>query len=139
MEEKQPKWLERLSTFKNAITRLAEVVELRKLRPLNQFECDSLIKRFEFSYEMAWKLMMSYEKDNGITELLGSRDVVRQACRMSLIDNGEAWLEMVDDRNKTSHLYDEEMASDVIDEIVNTYYPLFIELQERMDGTAKKR
>ena len=41
---------------------MAEVVELSKQRTLNQFERDSLVKRFEFSYEMAWKLMMSFEK-----------------------------------------------------------------------------
>lgn len=133
MNKITPKWLDRLNTFKNAIRRLAEVIDLSNERKLNQFEYDSLIKRFEFSFEMAWKLMMSYEKDNGVAELHGSKDVVRQAYRMSIITNGEAWLEMIDDRNKTSHLYDEEMASDVIDEIIHTYYPLFIELQNKMD------
>lgn len=139
MEEKQPKWIDRLSYFKNAITRLSEVIEIYKQRPLNSFENDSLIKRFEFTYEMAWKLMMSYEKENGITEIIGSKDVVRKAFAMSLIDNGEAWLEMIDDRNKTSHLYDEEMAVDVIDMIIHTYYPLLVELQGKMDGIANSR
>ena len=117
---------------------MAEVVELSKQRTLNQFERDSLIKRFEFTYEMAWKLMMSFEKENGVTELLGSKDVVRTAFSMSLIDNGEAWLEMIDDRNKTSHLYDEEMAADVTEEIIDTYYPLFMELQGKMEEIAQK-
>jgi len=76
MEERQPKWLERLSIFKNAITRMAEVVELSKQRTLNQFERDSLIKRFEFSYEMAWKLMMSFEKEN--MELKGKMGQIAQ-------------------------------------------------------------
>ena len=138
MEERQPKWLERLSIFKNAIARMAEVVELSKQRTLNQFERDSLIKRFEFTYEMAWKLMMSFEKEYGVTELLGSKDVVRTAFSMSLIDNGEAWLEMIDDRNKTSHLYDEEMAADVTEEIIDTYYPLFMELQGKMEEIAQR-
>ena len=133
MEEKQPKWIERLEVFRNAIARLNEVIEISKQRSLNQFERDSLIKRFEFSYEMAWKLMMSYEKDNGVIGILGSKDVIRQAFSMSLIDNGEAWLEMIDDRNKTSHLYDEEMAIDVIDAITNTYFPLFQELLLKME------
>jgi nucleotidyltransferase substrate binding protein (TIGR01987 family) len=133
MEEKQPKWIERLEVFRNAIARLNEVIEISKQRSLNQFERDSLIKRFEFSYEMAWKLMMSYEKDNGVIGILGSKDVVRQAFSMSLIDNGEAWLEMIDDRNKTSHLYDEEMAIDVIDAITHTYFPLFQELLLKME------
>ena len=138
MEERKPKWHERLAAYKNAIGRLTEVVNLHKQRMLNQFERDSLIKRFEFTYEMAWKLMMSYEKENGITEILGSKDVIRQAFKLSIISNGEAWLEMVDTRNKTSHLYDEEMATDVIDEIIYTYYPLFIELQDTMVQTANK-
>ena len=133
MEEKQPKWIERLEVFRNAIARLNEVIEISKQRSLNQFERDSLIKRFEFSYEMAWKLMMSYEKDNGVIGILGSKDVVRQAFSMSLIDNGEAWLEMIDDRNKTSYLYDEEMAIDVIDAITHTYFPLFQELLLKME------
>ena len=136
MNEIQPRWIERLTTFKNAIARLCEIVDIYKQRPLNSFENDSLIKRFEFTYEMAWKLMMSYEKENGITELMGSKDVVRRAFAMSLIDNGEAWMEMIDDRNKTSHLYDEEMAEDVIDDIVHTYYPLFLELRNKMDVLA---
>ena len=132
MEEKKPKWHERLAIYKNAIDRLAEVIALSKQHPLNQFERDSLIKRFEFSYEMAWKLMMSYEKENGIVEVLGSKDVIRQAFKLSIINNGETWLEMVDARNKTSHLYDEEMATDVVNEIIYTYYPLLTELRDTM-------
>ena len=64
MEDKQPRWIERLSVFRNAIVRMAEVIAITKQRPLNQFERDSLIKRFEFTYEMAWKLMMSPSPHN---------------------------------------------------------------------------
>lgn len=138
MEERKPKWHERLAIYKNAIDRLAEVIALSKQHPLNQFERDSLIKRFEFSYEMAWKLMMSYEKENGIVEVLGSKDVIRQAFKLSIINNGETWLEMVDARNKTSHLYDEEMATDVVDEIIYTYYPLLTELRDTMVQMANR-
>lgn len=138
MEEKKPKWHERLAIYKNAIDRLAEVIALSKQHPLNQFERDSLIKRFEFSYEMAWKLMMSYEKENGIVEVLGSKDVIRQAFKLSIVNNGETWLEMVDARNKTSHLYDEEMATDVVDEIIYTYYPLLTELRDTMVQMANR-
>lgn len=60
------------------------------------------------------------------------------AFSMSLIDNGEAWLEMIDDRNKTSHLYDEEMATEVMDSIIHTYFPLFMELQNKMNEIANK-
>ena len=116
--------------------RLTELVEMHHQRGLNEFEKDSLIKRFEFTYEMAWKLMMSYEKENGIVQILGSKDVVRHALALSLINNGEAWLDMIDARNKTAHVYDDEMATDIVDEIVFTYYPLMIELRKRMEEIA---
>ena len=136
MDAKMPRWRERLTTFDNALKRLTEVVVMHHQRGLNEFEKDSLIKRFEFTYEMAWKLMMSYEKENGIVQILGSKDVVRHAVAMTLIDNGESWLDMVDARNKTAHVYDDEMATDMVDEIVFTYCPLLIELKKRMGGIA---
>lgn len=132
----QPRWMERLSVFGKALDRLSDVVQISRQHPLNEFERDSLIKRFEFSYEMAWKLMMSYEKDNGVVQLLGSKDVVRQAVSMSLIDNGEAWMDMIDVRNRTSHVYDEEMAVDVTDDIIFTHYPLLMDLRDKMTAIA---
>ena len=66
------------------------------------------------------------------------RETTEMAFSMSLIDNGEAWLEMIDDRNKTSHLYDEEMATEVMDAIIHTYCPLFVELQNKMNEIANK-
>ena len=61
---------------------------------------------------------------------------VRWHGRFRAFKNALARLEMVDDRNKTSHLYDEDMAVDVIDEIIYTYYPLFLELQSKMERLA---
>ena len=129
-----PRWKERLGTFRQALARLGNVIALQKERTLSEYECDSLIKRFEFSYEMAWKLMMSYEKENGVEGILGSKDVVRHAVAIRLIDNGEAWMDMIDARNKTSHVYDEQMANDVADEIVFTYYRLLEELLNKMSA-----
>lgn len=134
--EKHPRWMERLSVYGKALDRLGDVVQMSRRCTLNEYERDSLIKRFEFSYEMAWKLMMSYEKDNGIDQLLGSRDVIRRAVSMSLIDNGEAWMDMIDVRNRTSHVYDEEMAVDVTDDIIHTHYPLLTELRDKMAAIA---
>ena len=97
---------------------LTVVVDLSRQRLLDEFERDSLIKRFEFTYEMGWKLMMSFEKENGVTGMLGSKDVVRHAVALGLIENGEAWMDMIDARNQTSHVYDEDTAADVADSII---------------------
>ena len=131
-----PRWPGRLATYSRAVGRLTQIISLREQRGLNVFETDGLIKRFEFTYEMAWKMLMSYEKDNGIQNVMGSRDVVRHAVALGIIDNGDAWMEMIDARNRTSHLYDEDMATDVVDEIVFTYHPLLQELQKKMESIA---
>lgn len=125
--------MERLTIFSHALGRLDEVVRINRQRVLNEFERDSLVKRFEFTFEMGWKLMMSYEKEEGIAQILGSRDVVRHAVSLTLIDNGEAWMDMIDARNQTAHLYDEEAVADVVDDIVHTFFPLLVELQQKME------
>lgn len=135
---KQPRWVERLAVYGKALDRLSDVVQMSRRHPLDEYERDSLIKRFEFCYELAWKLMMSYEKDNGAIQLMGSKDVVRQAVSMSLINNGEAWMDMIDVRNRTAHVYDEEMAADVADDIIYTHFPLLVELRERMTVIANE-
>ena len=126
------RWMERLVVFGNALERLTVVVGLSRQRALDEFERDSLIKRFEFTYEMGWKLMMSFEKENGVTGMLGSKDVVRHAVALGLIENGEAWMDMIDARNQTSHVYDEDTAADVTDSIIFTFHPLLLELYEKM-------
>ena len=136
--EKSNKWIERLDIFSRALDKLSNVVTLSRQHTLNEYERDSLIKRFEFTYEMAWKLMMSYEKWSGISQILGSRDVIRHAAAQGLIDNGEAWLDMIDARNQTSHTYDEDMATDLADFIIHTHYPLFIELRKKMAEIANQ-
>lgn len=135
----EPRWIERLDVFNHAVSKLKQVLELRKEHELNEFERDSLVKRFEFTYEMAWKLLMSYEKSNGVTDIHGSKDVVRYASALSLIENGEAWMDMIDTRNLTSHIYDEEKVIDLVEEIILSHYPLLEELNKKMNELAKQR
>lgn len=132
--ETRPRWKERLTVFGSALERLTVVVNLSSERHLNEFERDSLIKRFEFTYELGWKLMMSFEKENGITGMLGSKDVIRHAVALGLIDNGEAWMDMIDARNQTTHIYDEGTAVNVADSIIFTFFPLLQALQEKMNS-----
>lgn len=64
--------MERLAVFGNALERLTVVVDLSRQQKLNEFERDSLIKRFEFTYEMAWKLMMSFDDEDAAVDVTDS-------------------------------------------------------------------
>ena len=59
-------------------------------------------------------------------------EVVRHAVAFGLIENGEAWMDMIDARNQTLQIYDEEAAADVADNIIYTFYPLLQALHDKM-------
>ena len=47
-------------------------------------------------------------------------------------------MDMIDARNQTSHLYDEDTVNDIVDDIIHTYHPLFEELQKQMKDITVK-
>ena len=107
--------------------------EVRKKRTLNEFERDGLVQRFEFTHELSWKLMKAYAEYQGFDGIGGSRDATRKAFEMSLISDGQSWMDMIKSRNETSHNYDGSMADDVVDSIINRFYPLLAEFYQKMN------
>ena len=80
---------------------------------LNQREQQGLIKAFEYTFELAWNTLRDLLRSQGDATLLGSRDTLREAFRLGLISNGEAWMLMIQDRNLTSHTYNRVTAEQV--------------------------
>ncbi len=83
---------------------------------------DATIQRFEFSIELFWKLLKYILATKGV-EKQYPRDVLQQAYAGSLIDNEQLWLSMLQDRNLSSHTYNEELALEIYAKI-KTYYPV---------------
>lgn len=117
------RWEQRLESYHKALSRLAEIVNASKLRALNDFERDGLVQRFEFTHELSWKLMKAYAEYQGYDGIGGSRDATRKAFEMNLIPDGQIWMDMIKSRNEISHNYNGDIASDVVDNILNVFYP----------------
>ena len=132
MEEKTERWRQRLATFGKALARMDEVVTLWHSRKLSDLERDGMIQRFEYTQELAWKLLKNYIEYQGEAQMGGSRDTIRQAFRLGLIENSEPWFDMLESRNLTSHVYYEETEMTVIERIVDTYYPILSLLHAEM-------
>jgi nucleotidyltransferase substrate binding protein (TIGR01987 family) len=119
---------ELLADYEKAFSRLQEAIA-------SQIESDLLvdavIQRFEFTFELSWKLMKSYLNFQGI-ECNSPRQSIKEAFRLNLIKNGDAWIDMMMDRNKTSHIYDEQEASSIYNKIISTYVDLFASFLDRM-------
>ena len=77
---------------------------------------DGTIQRFEFSFELAWKLMQAILKAQGV-DASTPRAAIKEAHRAGWLPDGEGWIDMLEDRNKTSHLYDEAAAKQIYEKI----------------------
>ena len=103
------RWHQRLSNYIKALDRLNKAVDLASKRALSELEQQGLIQSFEFTHELAWKVMKDYFYYQGNVEIRGSRDATREAFSFNIISNGEIWMDMIISRNKTSHTYDEKL------------------------------
>lgn len=89
-----------------ALDRLDEAVARGADDPL---VVDGTIQRFEFTFELAWKLIARLLARQGI-EVASPCAALRQAHRQGWLDDEGSWLRMLEDRNLTSHAYRESMA-----------------------------
>lgn len=80
---------------------------------------DSLIQRFEYSFEACWQLLKQLLDDKFSVQANGTSNIFRESLRMKLIDENELqiFLEMGRDRNQTSHTYKEGVAQAIADDI----------------------
>ncbi len=99
----------------------------------NDLLAEGLIQRYEYTHELAWKVMKDYEEYQGITDIMGSRDAIRVALRAGILDD-DRWMDTISDRNLTSHNYDDETAKHIVNNIINVYYPLFVKFETTMTG-----
>jgi nucleotidyltransferase substrate binding protein (TIGR01987 family) len=65
--------------------------------------------------------------------LYGSRDVFRKALEVGLINDGAKWFESIQSRNLTSHVYDEQVVQDLINEISGVYAKQLNELNNTLN------
>jgi len=99
------RWEQRFQNFLKAFQTLEEAGALARERDLSPLEEQGVIQSFEFTHELAWNVLKDYLEHKGFTQVVGSRDTTRLAFKNGLITDGEVWMKMIEDRNKTSHTY----------------------------------
>jgi nucleotidyltransferase substrate binding protein (TIGR01987 family) len=101
-----------------AVARLREVLKEAE----NDVSRDAAIQRFEFCFELAWKAIQERALEEGL-DCQSPKGCLKVAFKTSWIDDEQGWLAMLDDRNQTSHTYDEDLAKAVYRRLSN-YLPL---------------
>ena len=113
-------------------------MELTKERELSNLEKQGLVQAYEFTQELSWKVLKDFMQSRGTQDLFGSKDAVREAFKIGVIENGDIWMDMIKSRNLTSHTYNESAIEEIIDLIVNKYYEEFKIFNKRMDKLKEK-
>ena len=138
------RWVQRFANYQKALAKLRESVKFFKLEYgtlkrkaesgalVDEMLKEGLIQRFEYTHELAWNVMKDYTIYQGIQDVGGSRDAVREAFRLNLIENGKVWMDMINSRNKTSYTYNEEVAEEIYFKIVDNYFPLLQDFEDKM-------
>jgi nucleotidyltransferase substrate binding protein (TIGR01987 family) len=132
--EQDIRWKQRFSNYKKALATLSEGLKRYNEKGLSQLEKQGIIQGFEFTHELCWKVMQDFLKHKGETSIYGSKDATRLAFNRGLINEGESWMNMIKDRNLSSHAYDEEISEQIFSRIVNTYFTLFRQFEIKMNG-----
>lgn len=125
---------QKLGNYKKALARLEEA--LAEKEP-DQYVYDAVIKRFEFTYELAWKLLKAFIEYKGGEDVRFPRDIFKEAYAKGLLENGEVWLSMLEDRNLSSHTYSQEKAMEIYNRVKDIYFEEFIRLSKTIEGEMK--
>ena len=123
------RWRQRFANYRRALEQLESFFDPP---PRNAREQQGLIKAFEYSFELGWNSLRDLMQARGVSNLIGSRDTLRQAFQLGLIEDGEGWMQMVQDRNLTSHTYNQARAEQIAAHIQERYLYCFRTLRQRL-------
>ena len=96
---------------------------------------DATIQRFEFTFELAWKFLKDYFFERDI-HLNYPKEIIQEAFAVNLINNESIWIQMLRDRNMTSHTYDEKLADEIFSRI-KLYVPELSNLLQKVKTIIK--
>lgn len=112
------RWKQRFQNYGKALKQLEEAIEDNRADERELIRA-GIIQFFEFTHELAWKVMKDFLEYEGMTGIVGSRSATREAFNKGLIEEGQAWMDMLETRNITVHAYDPLIILAAFEQIVN--------------------
>lgn len=148
MSKTDIRWQQRFSNYAKALSKFEEAVNYTERHFLDENNLEGrkhlgsilndilkqgIIQSFEYTYELAWNVMRDYAEFQGNPDIPGSRTAIREALQMGLITEGKVWMDMVESRIRTTHTYNEEIANEIFEKILEDYHNAFKAFQDKME------
>ncbi|MBP7515252.1 MAG: nucleotidyltransferase substrate binding protein [Flavobacteriales bacterium] len=101
-----------LTSFHRAVGQLEQAYAQK---PANELARDGCIQRFEYTFELAWKMLRRHFalEDAEAADRMTKKDLFREAAKQGLITDPLPWFGFLEARNTTSHVYDSDKAEQV--------------------------
>lgn len=119
-----------ISKFSKAVGRLAEAIEA----PPSPIQSDAVLQRFEFTFELAWKALRIYLAEEEGIDVSSPKGTLKAAFKQGLIESAaeSGFLKMLEDRNTSTHVYDESEANEIFVRVRDAHYPAIQSLLSRL-------
>lgn len=117
--------------LKQVVGQLAEALKL----PKTEISRDSAILRFQLCFDLAWKAIKTYAKQQG-SECFSPKACFKTAFQLQLIEYNELWLKMIDVRNELVHVYNQEYAEHIYAQLTD-FLNLFNQLSQELNTKIK--
>ena len=133
MNKKEMRWRQRFENFEQAYALLDNHIDADTSGELARA---GFIQFFEMAFELAWKLMKDYLEAQGY-QINSPKEAIKQAFQSKIVEDGQVWLDALEDRNLTVHTYDESTAIEIEERIRETYYPVLHQFYEFMQARSQ--
>ncbi len=129
-----------LHNFEKAYERFANAADRKEefyKEGYSDIYLDLVVRRFEFTYEMSWKCIKRYLDYIGI-ECTSPRDCFKEAFSQKIITDETVWIGMIEQRNLSSHIYDEDEIKEILGKIgdyKNAFQDLLQTFKKKVEGS----
>jgi nucleotidyltransferase substrate binding protein (TIGR01987 family) len=137
-EKKIKGFLEKYNNYIKAFANLENGMKDYNLDQDSEIMKAGLIKLYEICWELGWKSLKEYMEDEAIQFMPTPRQTIKQAYQLSLIEDEDNWMSILDDRNEMNHTYNQMKSDELLIKILNNYFFAFKELKLSLDKLSLK-
>ncbi len=124
---------ERIENFTKAYEIFQSTVNAYNSDKCNVVYHMALVQSFEVCFELGWKVLKDYLNIKGI-EVSYPKEAIKEAFNKGTIENGQIWIDMLKDRNATSHEYNMDKIDKVLEKISKEYFKELCRFREQIRG-----
>lgn len=134
MEKQDVRWLQRFSNFSSSLKNLDAALSISSPDIIQRA---GMIQFFEMCFELSWNVLKDYLEAQGFTEIKSPRAAIKKAFEIGILSDASVWLKGLEDRNLTSHIYNQQVAKEIEALVSGIYAPLFHGLEDTLRKLAQ--